>query len=343
VRPGCLATSTRCGTVGRKRPTIEDVAAAAGVSRGTVSRVLNGGHYVSPAALRAVNEAIRRTGYAVNQHARSLVTQRAGSVAFVLSEPQECLAADPNIAMMLRDCSRVLAEHDVGLFFCVASCEAERARVTRFVAAGHVDGALLVSARAGDPIMDQLMASGVPLGAIGMPLGRESSMAYVSVDDRHGARQMMSHLKSLGRSRIATVTGPLDTPGGRRRLQGYRDEAGCDLVAGGDYSQESGERAMTSLLERAPNLDAVFVASDVMALGVLAALQRAGRRVPDDVAVGGFDDSSAATVARPSLTTIRQPWRQISSEMVRLLLSLVGGEPHAAVILPTQLVVRDSA
>jgi DNA-binding LacI/PurR family transcriptional regulator len=135
--------------------------------------------------------------------------------------------------------------------------------VTRFVAAGHVDGALLVSARAGDPIMDELMASGVPLGAIGVPLGRESSMAYVSVDDRQGARQMMSHLKSLGRSRIATVTGPLDTPGGR--------------------------------------------------------------------------------LARPALTTIRQPWPQISSEMVRLLLSLAGGEPRAAVILPTELVVRDSA
>jgi DNA-binding LacI/PurR family transcriptional regulator len=329
--------------VGRNRPTIEDVAAAAGVSRGTVSRVLNGGHYVSPAARQAVNQAIERTGYVVNQHARSLVTQRSGSVAFVLSEPQECLATDPNISVLLRDCSRVLAAHDIGLFACVASSAAERDRVTSFVAAGHVDGALLVSARAGDPIMDQLMASGVPLGAIGVPLGRESSMAYVSVDDRHGARQMMSHLKSTGRSRIATVTGPLDTPGGRRRLQGYRDEADCDLVAEGDYSQESGERAMTALLERAPGLDAVFVASDVMALGALAALHRAGRRVPDDVAVGGFDDSPAATLARPALTTIRQPWHQISAEMVRLLLSLVGGEPPTAVILPTELVVRDSA
>jgi DNA-binding LacI/PurR family transcriptional regulator len=100
---------------------------------------------------------------------------------------------------------------------------------------------------------------------------------------------------------------------------------------------------MTSLLQRAPDLDGVFVASDVMALGVLAALQRSGRRVPDDVVVGGFDDSAAAVVARHSLTTIRQPWRQISLEMVRLLLSLASGEPHAAVILPTELVVRESA
>jgi DNA-binding LacI/PurR family transcriptional regulator len=216
-------------------------------------------------------------------------------------------------------------------------------RVTRFVAAGHVDGALLVSARAGDPVMDQLMAAGVPLGVVGVPLGRESSMAYVTVDDRRGARQMVSRLKSLGRSRIATIAGPLDTPGGLQRLQGYRDEAGCNLVAEGDYSQASGERAMTSLLEKAPDLDAVFVASDVMALGALAALQRAGRRVPADVAVGGFDDSSAAVAARPALTTIRQPWPQISSEMVRLLLSEVNGQSHAAVILPTELVVRETA
>jgi DNA-binding LacI/PurR family transcriptional regulator len=292
--------------------------------------------------MKAVNQAVRRTGYAVNRHARSLVTRRSGSVAFVLSEQRAHLATDPNVAVLLRGCSLALAEQDIGLFVCVASCDAERARVARFVAAGHVDGALLVSARAGDPIMDQLTASGVPVGAFGVPPGRESTMAHVAVDDRHGARQMVSHLKSLGRSRIATVTGPMDTSGGRRRLQGYRDEAGCDLVAEGDYSQESGERAMASLLERAPDLDAVFAASDVMAVGVLAALRRAGRRVPDDVAVGGYDDSSPAAAARPALTTIRQPWRQISAEMVRQLLSLVSGEPQAAVILPTELVVRES-
>jgi DNA-binding LacI/PurR family transcriptional regulator len=326
----------------RKRPTIEDVAAAAGVSRGTVSRALNGGHYVSPAALRAVNQAVKRTGYTVNQHARSLVTKRSGSVAFILSEQRESLATDPNIAVLLRDCARALATHDIGLLVCAASCDAERAQVTRFVAPGRVDGALLVSAHAGDPIMDQLTASGVPVTAFGVPPGRESSMPHVSVDDRQGARQMMSYLKSTGRSRIATVTGPLDTSGGRRRLQGYRDLAGCDLVAPGDYSQESGERAMTALLDRAPDLDAVFVASDVMALGVLAALRQAGRRVPDDVAVGGYDDSSPAATARPALTTIRQPWRQISAEMVRLLLSLISGEPRAAVTLPTELVVRES-
>jgi DNA-binding LacI/PurR family transcriptional regulator len=328
--------------MGRRRPTIEDVAAVAGVSRGTVSRVLNGGHYVSPSSLQSVNDAIRRTGYVVNHHARSLVTQRAGSVAFVLSEPHERLFGDPNFSVLLRGCTQALAEHDIGLFVCVASSEDERLRVTRFVSAGHVDGVLLVSHHAGDPIVDQLVSSGVPMAAIGVPLGHESSMAYVAADDRDGARQMVTHLAAGGRSRIATITGPPDTSGGEQRLLGYRDVVTSELVAEGDYTQESGERAMTSLLERAPDLDAVFVANDVMALGALTALRRAGRRVPEDVAVGGFDDSSAAVAARPALTTVRQPFRRISAEMVRLLLSLVDGEPRAAVILPTELVVRES-
>jgi DNA-binding LacI/PurR family transcriptional regulator len=327
----------------RKRPTIEDVAAVAGVSRGTVSRVLNGGHYVSQSALESVNNAIQRTGYVVNHHARSLVTQRSGSVAFVLSEPHERLFADPNFSVLLRGSTQALAEHDIGLFVCIASSADERLRVTRFVAAGHVDGALLVSAHAGDPIVDQLQSSGVPLVAIGVPLGRESMLAYVAADDRDGARQMVSYLRDHGRSRIATITGPLDTSGGQQRLLGYRDVARTDLVAEGDYTQESGERAMTELLERAPDLDAVFVASDVMALGALATLRRAGRRVPEDVAVGGFDDSSAAIAARPALTTMRQPLKRAAAEMVRLLLGIIDGEPRAAVILPTELVIRESA
>ena len=160
---------------------------------------------------------------------------------------------------------------------------------------------------------------------------------------------MVRHLLATGRRRIATITGPLDTPGGVDRLSGYREtlaEAGLPhdpaLVAEGDYSRAGGEAAMTALLAGAPNLDAVFVASDLMADGALAALAKAGRRVPEDVAVGGFDDSTIAAGTRPPLTTVRQPWDRISSEMVRLLLALIAGEPPASVILPTELVQRAS-
>lgn len=331
----------------RRRPTIEDVAAEAGVSRGTVSRVLNGGHYVSPVTLDAVNRAIKKTGYVVNQHARSLVTQRSGSVAFILSEPTERLFADPNFAVLLRGCTQALAEHDIGLFVCIAASHSERARIARFLAAGHVDGALLVSAHASDPLLGLLGSAGVPCVACGAPLGFESKVSYVAADERGGARTMVEYLRQAGRTRIATVTGPLDTSGGRGRLEGYRDVIGGSfdesLVEEGDYTQDSGERAMTKLLERRPELDAVFVASDVMAVGALNALRRAGRRVPEDVAIGGFDDSSAAVAARPALTTIRQPYPRISSEMVRLLLTAIDGGEPSAVILPTELVRRESA
>ncbi|MFE1795312.1 MULTISPECIES: LacI family DNA-binding transcriptional regulator [unclassified Streptomyces] len=335
---------------GRRRPpTIHDVAREAGVSRGTVSRVLNGGHYVSPAAQEAVNAAIRRTGYVVNRHARSLITGRSDSIGFLLTEPQERFFEDPNFNVLLRGCTQALAAHDIPLLLMLAGTEDERRRITRYITAGHVDGVLLVSSHSGDPVAEQLRDAGVPLVMCGKPIGVGSKISYVAADDRDGARDMVRHLVSLGRRRVGMVTGPLDTPGGVERLAGYREvltESGIDLderlVTSGDYSRASGEAGAELLLERSPDMDAVFVASDLMAQGVLTALHRAGRSVPGDVAVGGFDDSSAAVAASPELTTIRQPYDRISSEMVRVLLAQIGGEDPAAVILPTELVKRQS-
>ncbi|HZP53569.1 LacI family DNA-binding transcriptional regulator [Actinocrinis sp.] len=334
----------------RARPTIEDVAAEAGVSRGTVSRVLNGGVNVSPAALAAVNKAIKQTGYVVNHHARSLVTQRSRSVAFILSEPQEKFFEDPNFPILLRGCTQALAEHDMPLLLSIAGTEEDRERVVRFIAAGHIDGALLVSTHAGNPVVDRLTGLGVPAVACGLPIGHEYDLAYVAVNEAEGARQATAHLAKLGRRRIATVTGPMDTPGGRDRLKGYQDAlrtaglpADDSLVAHGDYTRASGEVAMIKLLQANPDLDAVFVASDLMAVGAIDALTEAGKRVPEDVAVVGFDDSPAALTARPQLTTVRQPFRRISQEMVRLLLARLDGQEPAAVILPTELVIRASA
>jgi DNA-binding LacI/PurR family transcriptional regulator len=330
----------------RRRPTIKDVAAVAGVSRGTVSRVLNGGHWVSPEALAAVNAAIRSTGYAANRHARSLVTGRSNSVAFLLTEPHQLLFEDPNFSVLLRGVAEALAKRDMPLLLMVAGTVAERRRVTDYVTAGHVDGVLLISSHADSPVLGSLLRRGVPTVACGVPLGHEGELGYVAADDVAGARLMVRHLVSTGRSRIATITGPLDTSGGVQRLQGYRTELGSSydesLVAHGDYSRDSGRAAMTELLERRPDLDAVFVASDLMAAGALSALAAAGRRVPDDVAVGGFDDSGLAATLHPPLTTMRQPFERISAEMVRVLTDAVNGEAPAAVILPTTLVRRDS-
>ncbi|MFF4116832.1 LacI family DNA-binding transcriptional regulator [Streptomyces sp. NPDC001714] len=333
----------------RKPPTIHDVAREAGVSRGTVSRVLNGGHYVSPAAAEAVNDAIRRTGYVVNRHARSLITGRSDSVGFLLTEPQERFFEDPNFNVLLSGCTQALASHDIPVLLMLAGTKDERRRITRYITAGHVDGVLLVSSHSGDPVAEELREAGVPLVACGKPIGLGSKVSYVAADDRDGARDMVRHLLDVGRRRIGMITGPLDTPGGVERLAGYKEvltEAGIAvdeaLVVPGDYSKASGEAGAERLLAQAPDLDAVFVASDLMAQGVLAVLQRAGKRVPDDIAVGGFDDSPAATAVTPQLTTIRQPWDRISTEMVRVLLAQIGGEDPAAVILPTELVRRES-
>jgi len=330
----------------RRRPTILDVAEKAGVSRGTVSRVINGGHWVSPQALAAVQEAIRTTGYQINHHARSLVTGRSNSVAFLLTEPQHLLFEDPNFSILLRGAAQALGKRGMPLLLMVAGTPAEVERVVDYVAGGHIDGVLLISTHADNPVVGSLQRRGIPTIACGAPLGFESKVGYVSADDLGGARQMTRHLLDGGRTRIATVTGPMDTPGGRLRLEGYRQELGerfdPELVDNGDYTREGGAAAMRRLLERRPDLDAVFVASDLMAAGALVALRQAGRRVPDDVAVGGFDDSGLAATLEPPLTTMRQPFERISHEIVRLLLEVIDGNEPAAMIVPTTLVVRSS-
>jgi DNA-binding LacI/PurR family transcriptional regulator len=341
---------TMSNTGGRRRPpTIHDVAREAGVSRGTVSRVLNGGHYVSPAAQEAVRAAIRKTGYVVNRHARSLITGRSDSVGFLLTEPQEMLFEDPNFNVLLRSCTQALAAHDIPLLLMLAGTDDERRRITRYITAGHVDGVLLVSSHSADPVAEELHKAGVPLVQCGKPMRPGSKISYVAADDRDGARDMVRHLLSLGRRRIGVVTGPLDSPGGVDRLAGYKEvlaDAGVEiderLITSGEYSRAGGEAGAERLLSRAPDLDALFVASDLMAQGALRALRRAGRRVPEDVALGGFDDSAAATESSPALTTIRQPYDRISNEMVRVLLAQIGGEDPAAVILPTELIKRES-
>lgn len=343
ARLTCVETTSKP----RRKPTIRDVAAAAGVSRGTVSRVLNGGHWVSPEAKVAVEEAIKTTGYYANHAARSLATGRTNSVAFLLTEPQHLLFADPTFSILLRGAAQALAERHMTLVLLVAGTPEERSNVAHYLGAGHVDGVLLISSHEADPLLDSLLATGVPTVACGIPLGHASDMPTVSVDEIGSARAATRHLIDRGHERIAMITGPSDTPGGRYRLVGFQEELGQAFdpsrIQAGDYSLESGRTAMAALLERDASIDAVFAASDLMAAGAVGMLREAGKRIPEDVAVIGFDDSGLASTLRPPLTTMRQPFAEISAEMVSLLLHVIDGGTSKSVTLPTTLVARDSA
>ncbi|HEV2894122.1 MAG TPA: LacI family DNA-binding transcriptional regulator [Actinomycetota bacterium] len=339
-------------TGGSGPPTLEQVAALAGVSRATVSRVVNGSPKVSPAVRAQVERAVAKLGYVPNRAARSLVTRRADSVALVVSEPHARFFSEPFFAGMVRGVSAALAETGVQLLLLIAQDLPDRGWLERYVVGGHVDGVLLASLHGDDPLPGTLERAGVPAVLIGRPVDQAAPGSYVDADNRGGAGKAVGHLARRGRRRIATITGSLDMGVGQDRLEGYRDGlaaaglAGAgDLVETGDFTEEGGAAAMGRLLERPGDpVDAVFAASDLMAAGALRALRAAGRRVPEDVAVVGFEDSAVARYAQPPLTTVRQPIEEMGRQATRLLLAQVAGEAGGMhLILDTELVVRASA
>jgi DNA-binding LacI/PurR family transcriptional regulator len=334
--------------VARERPTLEAVARRAGVSRATVSRVVNGSPTVAESIQQAVRQAVAELGYVPNQAARSLVTQRTDSIALVLPEtPNRVFSEDQFFPGIVRGVSQELEEVDRQLVLLMAGSAAGHDRVERYATAGHVDGVMFASMHGADPLPGMLFRTGIPVICSGRPLGG-SPVPFVDVDHIGGVATAVRHLLDSGRSRIATIAGPQDMVAGIERLTGYRDElAGAGrvpIVAVGDFTRQSGVAAMRQLLADHPELDAVFAASDLMAHGALRALQEAGRRVPDDVAVIGFDDIELAGYTDPALTTVRQPILEIGRQLARRLLRLAAGEEIGpAMVLPTELVIRESA
>lgn len=348
-----MGTASRA--VRNARPTLEQVAAVAGVSRATVSRVVNDRSNVSEAARAAVQRAIDQTGYVPNRAARTLVTRRTDSVALVITEPERRLFAEPFFADVVRGMSHVLATSDIQLVLLMSQSDDDRLRAEQFLIRGHVDGALLLSLHARDPLPHNLVRHGVPVVTGGRPLNGDGDIPCVDVDNRGGSRSAVEHLIATGRRRIGHITGPLDMAAGIDRLEGYRDTLAAagltadeSLEVGGDFGHVSGAQGATRLLERVDDLDAIFASSDLMAAGALQALARHGRRVPDDVAVIGFDDSEIARSSHPMLSSIRQPVELMGKKMAALLIQLLGrgpaddGRTETTVILPTELVVRES-
>ncbi|MFE7325692.1 LacI family DNA-binding transcriptional regulator [Streptomyces sp. NPDC057565] len=333
------------------RPTLEEVAARAGVGRGTASRVINGSPRVSAHTREAVEAAVAELGYVPNRAARALAGNRTDAIALVVPESESRFFAEPYFSDIVRGVGAALAETDMQLLLTLAGNDRERRRLAQYLTAHRVDGVLLVSVHADDPLPDLLEQLGMPAVMSGRRSASEP-LAAVDSDNFEGARSAVDHLISRGRRSIATITGHLDVYGAQRRLDGYRKavaSAGLDpderLIAPADFTEEGGARAMRDLLARRPDVDAVFAASDVMAAGARQVLREAGRRIPDDVALVGFDDSAVARHMDPALTSVRQPIEEMGREMTRVLLQEIAGEDleRPQIVLPTELIVRDSS
>ncbi|MEU0620051.1 LacI family DNA-binding transcriptional regulator [Streptomyces rubiginosohelvolus] len=335
------------------RPTLEEVAARAGVGRGTASRVINGSPRVSDATRQAVEAAVAELGYVPNRAARALAGNRTDAIALVVPEPETRFFAEPYFSAIVRGVGAALADTEMQLLLTLVGNDRERRRLAQYLTAHRVDGVLLVAVHADDPLPELLEQLGMPCVISGARHAAEP-LPSVDSDNFEGARAAVEHLVSRGRRRVATITGRLEVYGAQRRLDGYRaaiSAAGLApderLIAPADFTEEGGAAAMRDLLARRPDLDAVFVASDVMAAGARQVLREADRRIPEDVALVGFDDSVVARHMHPPLTSVRQPIEEMGRRMAQLLLDEIAGRTpggeRPSVVLPTELVVRDSS
>ena len=331
----------------RASVTIEEVAAAAGVSRSTVSRVVNGSTAVSPEALESVQRAIAHLNYVPNRAARSLASRQTHAIALIVPEDTTRFFGDPFFAAIVSGINARMSRSDYVLNLFIASDDPGD-KTTSYVRSGAVDGAIIVSHHTSDTFIDRIAAI-VPVVYGGRPVRTRERDYYVDVDNVRGAHDATTYLIESGRRRIATITGPPDMPAGVDRLRGYRDAlAAWDLPQGavedGNFTADGGAAAMRRILDApGPLPEAIFVASDLMARGVLAVLSGENLRVPDDIAIVGFDDSPVATAVTPQLTTMRQPSFAQGERMAGVLLDLLAGKhPRHVTILETELIVRDS-
>ncbi|GEL94605.1 LacI family DNA-binding transcriptional regulator [Cellulomonas composti] len=337
--------------------TLEDVARVAGVSRASVSRVVNGKPDVAQHIVEVVTAAIATTGYVPNRAARALVTRRSDTALVVVSGsdtsregpwgPGEVLS-DPIFGRLAGGLMSSLRPRDVHPVLMIALTVEERRRVVTYVREGSADGVLLVSAEAGDPLPEMLTSAGVPVVLFSRP-DHELPVGYVDVDNQAGAALAAEHLVRRGCRRIGVITGPLGVPGAQDRLAGFDEAMGRLGVSSvprveGTFSVESGIAAMHRLIDE-HHVDGVFASNDNMGVGAVLAVQERGLTVPDDVAVVGFDDSTSALMCRPALTTVRQPIEAMAAQMARLLLEQLDDPNHtpSSTVFEPTLVVRGSA
>jgi LacI family transcriptional regulator len=325
--------------------TLDDLAELSGVSRATVSRVINGGP-VSEETRRRVLEVIEGTNYRPNLAARSLASGRTGVVGVVMHVDPPVLFEDSYFVALLHGVSDVLADRASGMMLWLGNRSKEET-LDRILGTGLMDGVIVSADNLDDPLVDGLLASDLPTVLIGH---RRSDLtaSYVDIDNIGAADTATTHLIDIGRTRVGHITGRLGSVAGEDRLVGYRramKRAGLDgdrFVVEGDFTRPSGIEVAAKLLEL--DVDAIFCANDATASGALETIHAAGLAVPMDVALAGFDDLPVASELHPPLTTIRQGVHAQGVESASALLSLLEnpeGGPRR-VLLPTELVIRQS-
>jgi LacI family transcriptional regulator len=331
-----------------KRLTLEEIARIAGVSRSTVSRVVNDEPNVSVKVRQRVQRVVEEMGYHPNAAARSLVSRHSQTLGAVIPRAMNTVFVDPFFPYVLRGLAEAANENEYHLMLSMVDRPMEEDFYRRALCSQLLDGVIIVSALLDDPLVPRLLRDHIPFVIIGRH-PHEVDANYVDADNVRGARMATEHLLRQGRQRVATITGPLNMIPGLDRREGYLTAlraAGIaideDLIVEGDFSEAGGFAAMQRLLPLEP--DAVFIASDLMAAGALHALSRVGRRVPEDVAMVGFDDAPIATYTDPPLTTVRQPMYELGVNAVRLLIRLLEEDVDEPLrkILPTELVIRVS-
>ncbi len=328
--------------------TLDDVARMSGVSRATASRSLSGNPSVRDATRLRVVAMAEALGYRVNHAAQALASGQTNVLGMVL--PSGSLTDDRYRAQFIGAMSQAATQRDKGLMLWMTGL-GDRAEpgLDRMVQSGMVDGVFVLSNGADKAWIDRTAdREGVPVVLVG---SRETQVGRcrVECDDLGGGKMVADHLAELGHRRVATITGPRSRLDSQYRLEGFRSGLaehdiqlpGSAVVEGG-FTHESGLAAMVRLLDYEPS--AVFVANDQMAMGAYVALRGAGRSVPRDVSIVGFDDIPTSLSLAPPLTTVRQDVKHMSALAVDLMLRAIDGTagPDERLISPTTLVERNS-
>lgn len=331
------------------RATMRDIARLAGVSKTTVSRVLNGSDLVTDETRAHVKAAMEQAGYVVSYQARSLATGRSDAVALLVTEPFNDMWTDPTFASIIGGTYSALSDTPLTPLLLQASTPAEQAKVRNVLEQGVVDGIIHLTPYVDTVLLEHLSTMRTPTVLCGRLPGDPYSEIFSTVyaDDEIGAQLAASHIAARGCENPIALLGPEDNPASLDRLAGYN--AGLigtlppERVRFGDWDERSGFRAVTQILSEGMEFDALLCASDRIAIGAIRALDDASLRIPDDVLVIGFDDHPLASESHPPLTTIAQPMTSEGAVAVELLLELLAGHRPRTEILPMELKRRSTA